>query len=179
MRIVRLKATGVHEYLNFNVKFNPDVNFIAGLNGSGKTTALNLISALLTPTLEELSKIDFEYVELEVKRYDGSVVRFESTQNKSGVLTIKVIDESSKTYNLSFNRNIFMGSVPSFLKEKYSNSELVRFVCDLPSPMYLSLGRRFVSGQGYNKLSTPRIDVILPDKNLKETRLMDKRALRI
>ena len=54
MRILHIAATGVHGYLDLNVKFFPDVTFLFGLNGSGKTTVLRLVSALLAPKLEEL-----------------------------------------------------------------------------------------------------------------------------
>ncbi|MBT0016096.1 AAA family ATPase [Vibrio alginolyticus] len=49
MKLLHFKAQGVHGYLDFDVDFRHDVNFFAGLNGSGKTSALNLIMALLTP----------------------------------------------------------------------------------------------------------------------------------
>ncbi|WP_413817670.1 AAA family ATPase [Pseudomonas viridiflava] len=59
MKILSFQAIAVHEFLNFNIDFNDNLNFIAGLNGSGKTTALNLINFLLAPAIEELARIKF------------------------------------------------------------------------------------------------------------------------
>ena len=64
MRLVSFKAKNVHEFLNFDVIFRDDLNFIAGLNGCGKTTALKLIMALLTPNLKELKEVRFDSLEL-------------------------------------------------------------------------------------------------------------------
>ncbi|WP_162519249.1 hypothetical protein [Aeromonas media] len=56
MQIKRFIATDVHDYLNFDAVFRPDVNFIAGLNGTGKTTALIIIMSLLTPDIKNVNE---------------------------------------------------------------------------------------------------------------------------
>ena len=47
-------AVGVFGYLDFDIKFNTDISFLVGGNGSGKTTALKLINALSNPSFKEL-----------------------------------------------------------------------------------------------------------------------------
>ncbi|WP_181392320.1 ATP-binding protein [Vibrio vulnificus] len=64
MKLLHLKAQGVHGYLEFDVDFREDVNFFAGLNGSGKTSALNLIMALLTPSVDKLLEMRFSHASL-------------------------------------------------------------------------------------------------------------------
>lgn len=59
MKLLRFEAKDVHGHLNFNIFFNQDVNFIAGLNGAGKTTALNMIVSMLKPSIEELAELSF------------------------------------------------------------------------------------------------------------------------
>ncbi|MEF1260655.1 AAA family ATPase, partial [Vibrio harveyi] len=67
MKLLRFEAQAVHDYLDFNVDFRPDVNFFAGLNGSGKTTALKMIMAMLTPSLEQLREIEFSVSRLVIE----------------------------------------------------------------------------------------------------------------
>ena len=59
MKVTRLEAEKVHGYLPIRVDFFDDLTFLTGLNGSGKTTALRLLMALLTPNFEEFSSIEF------------------------------------------------------------------------------------------------------------------------
>lgn len=64
MIIKGFEAKGVFGYLDFNIEFNDDKNFLVGGNGSGKTTALKLINALITPSFRELLSTSFEYCSL-------------------------------------------------------------------------------------------------------------------
>ena len=66
MRIIRFKAKNIHGYLNFDIKFFPDVNFLTGINGSGKTTVVNGISALISPSLLTLANSNYEEMEVEI-----------------------------------------------------------------------------------------------------------------
>ena len=51
MKITRLQAEQVHGYLPIDVQFFDDITFLTGLNGSGKTSSLRLLMAVLTPNL--------------------------------------------------------------------------------------------------------------------------------
>jgi predicted ATPase len=65
-----LDKVAVHEfwgerYLEFD--FYEDVNFVIGINGSGKTTVINLIVAALTADFTELDRLDFSRIEIKLK----------------------------------------------------------------------------------------------------------------
>ena len=47
--------------------FYDDVNFIIGINGSGKTTVINLIVAALTANFAELDRLEFSRIEIKLK----------------------------------------------------------------------------------------------------------------
>ncbi|ELN6869684.1 AAA family ATPase [Vibrio parahaemolyticus] len=51
--------------LEFN--FHDDVNFIIGINGSGKTTAINIIVAALTAEFSELDRLEFSKITIKLK----------------------------------------------------------------------------------------------------------------
>jgi len=55
--------------LTFN--FNEDVNFLIGINGSGKTTAINLIVAALSADFTTLDSVDFDKITITLKESKG------------------------------------------------------------------------------------------------------------
>lgn len=50
-------AVDVYGSTNIDISFFEELTFLYGLNGSGKTTALRLIMALLTPSVKTLLEI--------------------------------------------------------------------------------------------------------------------------
>ncbi|MDX7184539.1 AAA family ATPase [Klebsiella aerogenes] len=60
MRLLKFTASNVYGYINFNIKFNKDVSFLVGANGSGKSTAIKLIQATFSLNFKELILIPFE-----------------------------------------------------------------------------------------------------------------------
>lgn len=66
MRLTKLTASNVHGYLPIDVEFLPDLTFLIGLNGSGKTTALRLLMGLLTPAVDELARIEFSEASVQI-----------------------------------------------------------------------------------------------------------------
>ena len=48
MKILELKITKLHDYIDYNIMFNKDVTFLYGDNGCGKTTVLNIITSIIT-----------------------------------------------------------------------------------------------------------------------------------
>tara|TARA_R110000868_G_C10967082_1_gene769239 strand:- start:8566 stop:9840 length:1275 start_codon:yes stop_codon:yes gene_type:complete len=51
--------------ISFN--FHDDVNFIIGINGSGKTTAVNMVVAALTADFSELDRLEFSKITIKLK----------------------------------------------------------------------------------------------------------------
>lgn len=74
MRLLSLDTTGLHGSLNFQLKFFSDLNLLVGINGSGKTSALNVIEWLLKPNLAKLATIKFETLQLLVES-EGDLVK--------------------------------------------------------------------------------------------------------
>jgi len=51
MKIRNFSAEKVHGYLTLHVEFFDDLTFLTGINGSGKTSVIYSIVALITPNL--------------------------------------------------------------------------------------------------------------------------------
>ncbi|MFJ3523574.1 AAA family ATPase [Pseudomonas sp. NPDC090203] len=144
MKLAQFSATDVHDHINFNVRFNESVNFIAGLNGSGKTSALNIITALLAPSLEDLAKIRFKNAELSIKMDSGDLLNIRANQVDEW-LELRV-ESSSAPADQVLRASIqeLKHSVDRSSSSKFWQSEVFRYITKLPSPMYLSLDRRFI-----------------------------------
>lgn len=64
LKIKRIEINGIWGQRNIETDFNEDINIFIGINGTGKTTFLNIIEAILTIDLGQLALIDFENVTL-------------------------------------------------------------------------------------------------------------------
>ena len=65
MKIEKLEIKNLHKLYNYYVEFNPDLTFLYGTNGCGKTTILNIIEAIVSGRLYELFAWDFDYIKLD------------------------------------------------------------------------------------------------------------------
>ncbi|MEI7052459.1 AAA family ATPase [Pseudomonas koreensis] len=70
MIIKSFSARKVHDFYDYNLKFKPDINFLVGNNGAGKTTALRLMQAALSIDIASLLEIKFSSLKVEVEK-DG------------------------------------------------------------------------------------------------------------
>lgn len=66
VKIVKLHIERLYGHYNYdNIVFNPDVTFIYGLNGCGKTTVLNITEAIITGQIFKLFEYNFNNIKLE------------------------------------------------------------------------------------------------------------------
>ncbi|MFC2045565.1 AAA family ATPase [Chloroflexota bacterium] len=64
----RVEIDGLWDALNLSIDFHPNVNFLIGSNGSGKTTVINLISAVLNADFNTLDRLPFHSAELRLSQ---------------------------------------------------------------------------------------------------------------
>ena len=152
MKLLEFKADGVHGYLDFDIDFRPDVTFLAGLNGCGKTTALNMVMALLTPSIEKLKDIQFHEATLVVEK-SKEIISISCSKLKGDIrLTVK-------TDGTLVAQSILSNDEVSFLRRdgslnRNSINDVVKAIKRLSSPMFLSLDRRFVRSSRDEELSS-------------------------
>jgi len=151
MKINRLIAENVFGSLDLDIKFDPQLTFLIGINGSGKTTALKLINGLLMPSYDTLTKIDFKKIRLicssTAKEKDIIIIAHEM-KNKRCKLTLKVRDKIfhdvfPKKVFLDYpeNSNIDENEYLSRFRNDFYNLNVVNNIRDLSTPIYLGLDR--------------------------------------
>lgn len=153
MKITRFTGKAVNGYLNFNLEFLDRLTFVTGINGSGKTSAMNCMAALLLPRFDYLESVTFDEiaVHLEIK---GKTVRLLAKQREDSTditcsrfskqkLVLPRFRDSAAVASLR-NREYEEGLYREVLASN-ANNPVLDFLESLPTPMYLGLNRRAVS----------------------------------
>jgi ABC-type Mn2+/Zn2+ transport system ATPase subunit len=94
MLVESVSIVGLWGSRNLDASFFEDSNFLIGPNGSGKTTVINLIAAVLTADWPTLSRIPFSRVRL--------VLNDQETGSKSTVAVDKSFDRQRRFPSLSY-----------------------------------------------------------------------------
>lgn len=149
MKVSRLEADNVHGYLPIRIDFLPDLTFLTGLNGSGKTTALRLLMGLLAPNLDELGAITFrratakvsdqgrEIVLEAIRSSDGLAI---TTSKVKGALTVSPAE-------LQLIAELRQRDHPQHhVIETISAHPIYQAIAEISTPMFLGLDRRFSLG---------------------------------
>lgn len=150
MKITKFSATKVHGHYNFDFHFLPDVSFLVGINGSGKTSALRLIQATLSMDLATLQTIRFSKLSLTVDR-DGRQQNITITNQGNSLLIafngeisnskISFLGDEERLLFLKNDRleDYFEQSRLTFLK---SLSDAERRLISGERPLFLGLERK-------------------------------------
>lgn len=146
MKVTKLHAENVHGYLPIDIEFFDDLTFLTGLNGSGKTSALRLLMALLTPNINELGAIDFSLAEVTILDNDKQVV-VSATKNNEGVKlsassTKEILRISRSELELFLETKRAEEPRPQ-IREMYQSNAVFRAISKMSTPMFLGLDRRF------------------------------------
>lgn len=157
MRLKQFKGKDVRGYMNFDINFRESVTFLIGINGSGKTTVIKLLSGLLTPSFIDLTQIDYSEIQLVCERlYDQSQIVI-SCKKESGKIILDYWD--------SIIRKHYTNSIPfvgEMLNKKrvememinldrinhsmmlFEETEVVGKIRELRTPLFLGLNRRIM-----------------------------------
>lgn len=147
MKIRNFAAKNVHDQFNFSIKFNDDLNFITGINGTGKTTALKLMKAAITFDLNTLISISFSMLSMEID-HASKIYSIEIYKNK-GLITLNlnnniidienslIDDNSGLVYE---NHRDYIDSI--FYKKIINGDEIYRSFLKEIKPLFLGLERQ-------------------------------------
>jgi len=156
MKLKEFIGKDVRGYMDFHISFDDSLTFLIGINGSGKTTVLKLLSGLLYPAYIELAQIEFSYIKLTCEQLtSNTIVSISCEKKKDDTLQLiyqtnkpdELIKESFKLVDLKFMRNGL--SHESFEAEKlarilfeFDNLSIVNKIRERRTPLFLGLNRR-------------------------------------
>jgi len=148
MKLTKFIGQGVRGYLNFEINFNEDINFLIGDNGCGKTTILRLLKGLLVPSVYELCEIDFQKVEVDLIDDDNKSIAITSSyENQKLNLSISQNNKLIKKDNFSIDHLRFLkenGFEPQMFDENNNVFDIIKKKIKNPIIIYTS---RLVSDQ--------------------------------
>src|SRR6516162_3195488 len=82
MILRHLTLRSLYGYMDKDIDFRNDINLIVGINGSGKTSVLNVVSWLLQPSIPHLCMTEFHEVRLDFSQ-DGADAVIRCTQTET------------------------------------------------------------------------------------------------
>lgn len=150
MRLVRFRASNVYGYMNFDINFHQDVNFLVGSNGSGKSTVIKLMKSLLTPNINELLITPYESIDLSY--YDkGKINTISSSKNLIQIEISHSYVDDVFVFPISNNEDFINNVIDS--REKNINQvslenvqhPVLKKIKSIFSPVFLGIDRKLES----------------------------------
>lgn len=148
MKVVQFTGQKIYGYIDIDIRPKRDITFLTGINGCGKTTAINCISSLLTPNIQYLCSIEFVSLSLAIE-IGGEIQELFCSKTASGlILSCSNIDEyleitgyspsQDSPFSLQDEEDAYYRAVLA----KNRQSPVISLISSLPTPMYLGLNRR-------------------------------------
>jgi energy-coupling factor transporter ATP-binding protein EcfA2 len=162
MKINRFVATDVHGYLNFDLHFFPDLNFLTGINGSGKTSVVNGITALISPSVLMLANTTYSRMEIEIIQ-GGNKISIWSTRDEESI-QLGCSETPDSLGIMLFPKDAFEALPTYRVREEqikyyreqeavFSSHPVLKLVKSLPTPMFLDIERRIEDMPNYRMVS--------------------------
>jgi predicted ATP-binding protein involved in virulence len=153
MKIRNFACSKVHGYLNFSLTFRPDLTFLTGINGAGKTSAVRAITSLLAPSITDLANMIYESLSVTIEHEDREItVNSRRSEDQISIsctgvtkpLTIPLL--KSQAYEPRYR---FAEKERDFYREQEAvnaRHPVLIAIEQLPTPMFLDLERRRQAG---------------------------------
>lgn len=162
MQITELSFKKLYGYMDKKIEINNNISILVGINGSGKTSVLNLINWLLKPSFQDLCTIEFEKIILKFS-YKADNYVLTCSQNKVETLiniknttkdiTYKKVQATFKIHpnKLTKDENLKESIIDAYtnLSPEPSEIETWSFLFnELPKPTVIGLDRHIYTEEG-------------------------------
>ncbi|WP_303678100.1 ATP-binding protein [Dehalococcoides mccartyi] len=156
MIIESLLVKKLYGHINIEMNFYSDLNFLIGINGTGKTSVLNLIYWTLTPSFKKLAQLSFSRIEIVYKKSASdkssdiiTVIKNQDTftfqiASISGKLTIPIFSSFMDYGNLeNRDRQLSLFEVYDRVTSEKQDHPIMKELANISSPFYVPLDRRW------------------------------------
>lgn len=133
--VEHISVTGFWGRYSIATALDPNVTFLIGENGTGKTTFINLIAAALAADFLTLDKLSFRSIEIRL--------RAKGTNRKPKIIVRKVQDETTGIEAIEYEvRSSATGDATRFSLEDIEEQRMVRRRPGMNPQFYLRQSRR-------------------------------------
>lgn len=154
MKLQKLEIKKLYGFMDKSITFNEQLNLLVGINGSGKTSILNVISWIMQPAFNELCTTEFEKISLTFYYENNKhIITCKQTDEK---LEINVSIGKKRLYPLTitlrlptsyYSKNPNMKEIfyPTYEKLQPQQNELDTwtYFLQLPNPIIIAIDRKF------------------------------------
>jgi predicted ATP-binding protein involved in virulence len=151
MKIRKFTATNVYNYIPINLKFNEDLSIITGMNGTGKTSAIKLMHAVLCPNFKDILSIPFDFLELHFSiKNENAFIKIDKRENDCAIfvssieepLIINDFNNEELEYLKFKQRKETHSDINEMIFSRYHGHPIIDYIKSLPSPNFLGLDRK-------------------------------------
>lgn len=154
MKLKSFIGKDVRGYIDVDIDFRESVTFLIGINGSGKTTVLKLLSALLEPSYRVLCSIDFLELTLLCEIDEKKTIQIFCRKEK-GQMLLRYEDKSTQileenAFNVSDMSQTLEESGElareEFIRNRstFESSDVVMKIKSIQTPLFLGINRRVI-----------------------------------
>jgi ABC-type Mn2+/Zn2+ transport system ATPase subunit len=163
MKLNSFKAEKVHGHLRFDIEFFPDLTFLIGINGSGKTTALKLILGLISPSYQYLNQIQFETAELicSTKENERDIIISAVASQQTNTIKLKLISPKASIESPEIQKFTKLPDdgldvedvsvIEQSHRESFEVLDITKAIRDLATPKFLGLDRKIYEGKAIDQ----------------------------
>lgn len=179
MQIEHLKIRGLYGYIDKDIDFNNDITLLVGINGSGKTSILNVLNWVIKPSIPHLCVTEFVSIELRLKlknthykidcRHTKTYFKYNiyTDSKKFNPLTVRTRVHPKLIKNDEASKNILIQEY-SALRPDTKEAETWELISKFPKPTIVGLDRN---------LYTEESERVFIDDSIFKNRINKKQAL--
>jgi energy-coupling factor transporter ATP-binding protein EcfA2 len=154
-RITDIEIRNLHGSINLNFEFHPNLSFLVGINGSGKTTVLNVIDWLLQPDFRALSIENYNLLRLGIN-YGGMhyTIQANKTNEEMVLKVIGINGEVGRPIRVALHHDSDQDSSREYyhsLSPEKHELNTWNFIKSLGKPIVISLDRTMSAEVGQSK----------------------------
>ncbi|MEZ7902121.1 MAG: AAA family ATPase [Flavobacteriales bacterium] len=163
MKIDSLKVEKLYGYIDKKINFNSDLTLLVGINGSGKTSILNLLNWIISPSLPHLCITEFKTITLSftLKKETYEVVckhnktsfhyKIKSSKKEYHPLIIKTHKHPSQIHNDEILRSNLIENYTGLTPDE-KEKETWELISTFPNPNIIGLDRNLYTEESSNKI---------------------------